>query len=226
MIENGHGFMGFWSDIDPSYHLSYQEWHNCEHMPERVSIPGFLEGRRYRTTGGGTTYFMCYVTRSPDVLGSPAYLAALNRPTQWTQEALTRFRNPTRMLYARLVTIGRAQPYRPYIALLRFDTGLSSDDLAAVLEASLPVGFVGSLFAAEVEASGIMTAERRIYSGGPGKQQFLIAIEGPEREATRACLAALEDRLGRDLRDAAPGLYWLEARIREEDLAKPPAQGA
>jgi len=43
MIEDGLGFMGFWSDIESNYLSSYQEWHNCEHMPERVSIRAMAE---------------------------------------------------------------------------------------------------------------------------------------------------------------------------------------
>ncbi len=42
------GLMGFWADIDEDYVLRFQEWHNYEHIPERVGIPGFNAGRRYR----------------------------------------------------------------------------------------------------------------------------------------------------------------------------------
>ena len=38
--------MGFWTDIDEDYVLEFQKWHNCEHMTERTSIPGFHVGRR------------------------------------------------------------------------------------------------------------------------------------------------------------------------------------
>ena len=50
------GLMAFWSDIDDDYVLRYQEWHNCEHVPERVAIPGFLRGRRYRDSSGGGAF--------------------------------------------------------------------------------------------------------------------------------------------------------------------------
>jgi hypothetical protein len=32
--EQGEGLMAFWSDIDAEYVLRYQQWHNCEHIPE------------------------------------------------------------------------------------------------------------------------------------------------------------------------------------------------
>jgi hypothetical protein len=41
---NSQGLLAFWADIDSDYVLRFQQWHNCEHMPERLSIPGFLGG--------------------------------------------------------------------------------------------------------------------------------------------------------------------------------------
>ena len=35
------GLMAFWADIEPTQLNRYQQWHNCEHIPERVSIPDF-----------------------------------------------------------------------------------------------------------------------------------------------------------------------------------------
>ena len=46
-----NGMLAFWTDIDEDYILEFQKWHNCEHMTERTSIPGFRVGRRYRGTG-------------------------------------------------------------------------------------------------------------------------------------------------------------------------------
>lgn len=222
MIENGLGFMGFWSDIESDYLLTYQEWHNCEHMPERVAIPGFIEGRRYRggATPTGASFFMCYVTDTPDVLGGAAYLAALERPTPWTREALTHFRNPSRTLYRRLSSVGSAPLHRPYLGLLRFDHELGPDELTALLPdvVQRQRGLVVSLFEVNAAASGIMTAERKIYSGGPSKQRFLIAVEGPEHGSVETLLKAVTAALGSRIRNAESWTYWQEARIRASDV--------
>ncbi len=45
-LADATGLMIIWADIDLNYVLRFQEWHNCEHVPERMSIPGFLRGRR------------------------------------------------------------------------------------------------------------------------------------------------------------------------------------
>jgi hypothetical protein len=47
-LQVSRGLMVFWADIDADYLPRFQEWHNTEHIPERISIPGFNVGRRYR----------------------------------------------------------------------------------------------------------------------------------------------------------------------------------
>ena len=220
-MEN-HGFLGFWSDIDAGYQLRYQEWHNCEHVPERVSIPGFVEGRRYRVASTGPLFFMCYVTRDPDVLSSPAYLAALNAPTPWTREALGHFQNPERSLYRRLHEVGSAPAHAPYIVLVRFNDALPWADLAAALEQWLDVAPVASarasLYDMNTDASKIMTAERRIYSAGPGERQYLIGVEMLTRDEADAATESLRTELAAHASDLDASIYWLETRIRAVDV--------
>lgn len=221
-LQDASGFMGFWSDIDADYERAYQEWHNCEHMAERVAIPGFIEGRRYRAVSGAPLFFMCYLTRGPEVLGSAPYLAALNRPTPWTREALTHFRNPVRTLYRRHVYAGASDRFRPYIVLVRFDDDRPAGVLAARLSATVAAdaATAGAFNEVDEAISGIMTAERRIYSGGPGRQQYLAAIEAPDRATAADAERRLKDALGPGIRDAHAGTYWLEARIRASDVAR------
>lgn len=222
---DSHGFMGFWSDIDADYRLTYQEWHNCEHMPERVGIPGFIEGRRYRALADGPTFFMCYLTRDPGVLSSGPYLAALNRPTPWTKEALTHFRNPERSIYRRVAVMGTVPTHVPYILQMRFNAPATGSGIAARLEAwmaSPPATELrASLYDMDTEASMIMTAERRIYEAGPGQRQYLILVElldkGPAEQAAEGLKAAL----GPEVRDLVTSTYWLETRIRAVDVRHP-----
>lgn len=226
---DSHGFMGFWSDIDADYRLTYQEWHNCEHMPERVGIPGFIEGRRYRALAEGPTFFMCYLTRDPGVLSSGPYLAALNRPTPWTREALTHFRNPERSIYRRVATTGSVPTHVPYILQLRFNATAAASAIAARLEAWMAhapaADLRASLYDMDTEASRIMTAERRIYEAGPGERQYLVLVElldkGPAERAAESLTAAL----GPEIRDLVAATYWLETRIRAVDVRHPGSAG-
>jgi hypothetical protein len=179
---SGLGLMAFWSEIDPDYVLRYQQWHNCEHIPERVSIPGFREGRRYRASSNAPQFLMFYETDATSVLASDPYMAALNSPTDWTREALTHFKNPVRSIYSRVAAVGEAgRLAAPYLTAMRFDLPDPSDGGSG----GTWIQAVGRcrgvsrarLWRADAAVSNIATSERKIYGGGPGKQAYLVMIE-------------------------------------------------
>ncbi len=87
------GLMAFWADVGADYVTEFRQWHNCEHVPERVGIPGFTVGRRYCGIGEAPMFFMTYETEDPGVLGSEPYLTRLYYPTHWTRKSVARFRN-------------------------------------------------------------------------------------------------------------------------------------
>ena len=173
------GLMGFWANVDPSDRERYRAWHNCEHMPERVGIPGFRAGRRYAATGNGYDYFMMYETADPDVLASEPYLDALNNPTDWTREALTYFRDPLRNVYRLIVDDGATDMMQaPCLVTVRFDGG--ANDPRQVDWAAKRQGWGAArirLYAIDEAVSGIKTSEKKIYGDGPGVQQYLLMVE-------------------------------------------------
>ena len=180
------GLMAFWADIDRDYELRFLEWHNCEHMPERVSVPGFVEGRRYRDLGGAPRYLMMYLTESAGVLGSDAYVERLDHPTPWTRESLGHFRNPSRNVYTVLAEHGRTSLREsPYLISIRFDiTPAAQRALRSSIRSTLLPGWaalsdVGRVrfYGIDAVVSGIETAERAIYEGGPGSQGYLLLAE-------------------------------------------------
>ena len=180
------GLMAFWADIDSDYEARFLEWHNCEHMPERVSVPGFREGRRYRELGGRPRYLMMYFTEDAGVLGSDGYMERLNQPTPWTRESLGHFRNPSRSVYALVAERGRTSLLEyPYLVAIRFDIAPASDARteSSIRSALVPgwavlpdVGRV-RFYGIDAVVSGIETAERGIYEGGPGSQCYLLLAE-------------------------------------------------
>ena len=103
--------MAFWATIAIPNQPAYLRWHNAEHIPERLSIPGFLHARRYRSVTTPARFLMFYETAGPEVLTSAAYLAALNRPTERTRQALPWFEAPLRNAYDGLASWG-ARPAR------------------------------------------------------------------------------------------------------------------
>lgn len=217
-FDDATGLMAFWVDIDAEDVPGFQEWHNCEHMPERLSIPGFLRGRRYRADTGAAHFLKLYETLTPDVLSSEAYLAALNAPTDWTRAALTLFRNPVRNVYRLVGAKGRAGRFcAPWLTALRFnlrrepDAEALADWLAAMAAAD---GIErAQLWAVDEAISGIQTSERRIYGGGPGQQQYLALVESCVPHPAADDALSRGDRAAPALatrQDETPGRYWLE----------------
>ena len=206
------GLMAFWADIDRDYEPRFLEWHNCEHMPERVSVPGFCEGRRYRALGDTPRYLMMYLTEGAEVLESDAYVERLNDPTPWTRESLGHFRNPSRNVYALLADQGRTSLREsPYVISIRFDVAPPVEHLlrSTIADELLPgwavlheVGRV-RLYGIDAAVSGIETAERGIYEGGPGAQRFLLLVdcarpEVVETEDWRSSWAGLDEGMAGD----------------------------
>ena len=96
-------------DADPAEERNFNQWYDNEHIIERVSIPGFLEARRYIAVAAEPKYLNFYTTETLDALRSPAYLQALRNPTAWTQHHMPKFRNFTRAA-ARSRSAGSALP--------------------------------------------------------------------------------------------------------------------
>lgn len=77
---------------EPPAHMEeeFNAWYDDEHLPERLAIPGFRSARRWvADVGPGQgKYLATYELDSAAVLGSPAYLERLNRPTPWSKRCL------------------------------------------------------------------------------------------------------------------------------------------
>jgi hypothetical protein len=85
-LVNDAGFLAIWSDVRIEQETDYLHWLTREHTSERLGVEGFLRVRVYRSLEVGIRrYFIHYELRSPDVVGSAAYLARLNTPTPWSQ---------------------------------------------------------------------------------------------------------------------------------------------
>ncbi len=192
--QDGSGLMAFWARIEESYLDRFRQWHNSEHMPERMSIPGFLAGQRYLGHATNNFFLMMYETRDPGVLGGEDYLARLNAPTDWTRESLPNFREPARNIYRRLAAQGKSDLFAaPCMVSVRFNADAVD---ASLVERVAPQAGAGRtrLYEIDPEISGIQTSERKIYGGGPGQQRWLLLVEcaigaGEEGSPLRGLLA-------------------------------------
>ena len=79
-------------DIVPEAVAEHDDWHTHEHLPERLSIPGFLRGTRWLRPAPGPRTACC--TRSSS---SPRWLPRLiwrgsTIPLPWTQKMMPHYR--------------------------------------------------------------------------------------------------------------------------------------
>jgi hypothetical protein len=218
----GKGVVAIWHGIRPEGRAEFYEWHNREHMPERVGIPGFRRGRRYIAHEGAPEFFTLYETATPEVLAGADYLARLNTPTEWTRRATRLFTDTSRSLCRVVLSLGPGAG--GWLMSWRYDVSPGREDeqrarLEPVLEEiAITQGIVGAhLCIADAQASAIETEEKkgRPKNAVPG---WVVLVEGG---AERAALEAACRRLAAPafftaagaLADVQRGLYQLQNAI-------------
>jgi hypothetical protein len=85
-------------DVAAQAQLEHDDWHSHEHLPDRLAIPGFRRGSRWRALAGGPAYFVMYEVGELGVLSSPAYIERLNHPSPWTAKMMPSYRGMRRGL--------------------------------------------------------------------------------------------------------------------------------
>ncbi len=183
---DARGLMAFWTNIDDEHLLEVQKWHNCEHVTERVTIPGFLVGRRYRGVDKAHTYLMYYETTDTSILQSEPYLHALNNSTPWTKKSLKYFKNNIRNIYELITIEGTsAITEAPYLYIIRFNIASEKENEVVNWLKTYYLSKISALsnvyrcclYQIDEKISNIMTGEREIYGGGPGQQKYLLMFE-------------------------------------------------
>lgn len=217
----GEAFVAIWHDIVPEGKGDFYEWHNREHVPERVGIPGFRRGRRYIAERGTPEYFNLYEVDTPEVLTGQDYLNRLNNPTPWTRRAVAHFRNVSRSLCRVGGSFGYGQG--GVMMTWRFEATVSREDelrrylareaLPAVVDRP---GVLGVHFGvADRSGSEIVTEEKKVRASVTLVPGWVILLEGisvaaVEQAAEPAlAVAALRGRGAAD--PIEQGVYRLES---------------
>ena len=113
-----------WFDLAAGAATAFDAWHNREHLIERMSVPGFLVGRRYvRATGArdpGHDYLVVYDARDLSVFESAPYGERLDNPTPLTQSVVPLLRDLTRTVCDVRAEMGRG--IGAYLRTIRMPT--------------------------------------------------------------------------------------------------------
>jgi hypothetical protein len=221
----GTGAIAIWNDILPESRDAFFEWHSREHMPERLSIPGFLRGRRFAAIGADIEFVTLYEAPGVDTFSSEAYKARLGQPTPWSREVLPGFRNNLRGVCR--VAYSAAHADGGFLWTMRLDEaeGRRDDLIRGLSERLLPplskrpkVTGV-HLLVCDQSLSGTNTALQRGRT--ITAPNIIVMIEGSTAEGASEAGEALTENMLAESGAASGskrGLYYLEyglAKINE-----------
>lgn len=216
----GQGVVAIWNDVAPEGRAAFYEWHNREHMPERVGIAGFLRGRRYVAIEGAPEFFTLYEAANTGVLAGPHYLERLNNPTPATRHVIPAyFRNMVRGVCHVRHSAGTGAGGLILTLRLACTSGREADladHLRTALAglAGMPEVIGAHLCVADPNASRIETAERKTHGAAvPG--WFVLIESVTTAGADAACDRLLAGDLTRHGAGAAMerGLYRLQISL-------------
>jgi hypothetical protein len=210
----GEGAVAIWNGIAEEGRQDFYAWHLHEHMPERLGIPGFLRGRRYRAVDKATQpeFFTLYETQTFEVTQGVDYLNRLNAPTAWTKRATSHFQTTSRSLTRVLASFGPGQGGA--LMTLRFDV---PDEVAAEVDAlrhllltlsSAPEITGAHLLRSDDAASAAKTNESKGRNDIEAPANWVILVEACSAKALRPVLARLRRRPV--LKNAVVGRYLHE----------------
>ena len=204
MALKGTAAIVIWSAIEPAMLEEHDAWHSVEHFPERLSVPGFLRGRRNAAVdpAAAEQRLIFYEIESIAVATSAAYLERLNHPTPWSRKIMAASRlNRTlcRVVASHGFGIGA------HVLARRPTRG---DGLqAAVAAISRAPGIVGAhLLQKDSNVERPSTAEEKLRHGGAdASADWIVLVEAYEARAL--------DAIAREAPAAEPALRYTLAQV-------------
>jgi len=144
----------------------HDDWHTHEHLPERLSIPGFVRGTRWVSLDGKPRYFVLYEVDQLATLQSEAYLERLNNPSPWTSKMMPNYRGMTRGLCSVSGSFGVGMSQIGLLIRFKPEAGMESSLRAWLINDILPQlpsrRGLGSAHLFEGTLTPQMTKEQRI----------------------------------------------------------------
>jgi hypothetical protein len=195
----GRAAVAMWWNVAPEMRDEFEHWHTHEHIPERLSIPGFLRGTRWSALDGSPSFFVLYEAARLAVLTGKDYLARLNDPTPWSRKMMPHHLDMVRSLcrvrasagspLARALTTVRFSPRRRGARAVA--DWLAQDMLPQVTQRKGMGG--GCLLQAQLPDVATRTTEQQIR-GNDGTADWVLVLSGYDATAV--------EMVGNELRSA------------------------
>ena len=198
-------------DVAPEAVMEHDDWHTHEHMPERVSIAGFLRGTRWVAHRGEPRYFVMYEVAELATLTSAAYLERLNNPTPWTSKMMVHYRGMNRGFCSVRSSLGFGMGHVALLIRFKPQTQRATSMRSWLLEQALPElprkPGIASVHAFESALTPPMTNEQRIRGADAGFE-WAILVTGYREDALSMGTLELEEHGATGLLDSSYGLQY------------------
>jgi hypothetical protein len=166
-------------DVADEAIAEHDDWHTHEHLPERLSIPGFMRGTRWVSLRGQPRYLVMYEVAQLTTLTSEAYLQRLNNPTPWTSKIMTHYHGMSRGLCSVTASFGLGVGHVALLVRFKPQAAAEARLRTWLVEQALPqlpskIG-VGSVHLLEGALTPQMTNEQRIRGADAGVDWAILA---------------------------------------------------
>lgn len=214
MAQQQPGVLAIWNDCRAGREAEFDAWFQGEHLLERLSVPGFLFGRRHQAISGSAGYFNFYLVESPDVLTSRPYLERLDNPTPMTRKIMSEvFLNMNRTVCRRMLQRGAFRG--AFAVTARFDQAPDNNALTALLDELLRDTTVasGEIWIA-LDPAGMPVSMEEKLRGGDKKIKGCLMIDTlrqPDAESMGA-------RLSQQFSTADVGVFRVLCQLGRGDL--------
>jgi hypothetical protein len=208
------GILAIFNDCRAGREAEFEAWFQGEHLIERLSVPGFLFGRRHKAISGSCGYFNFYMVETPAVLTSKPYLERLDHPTPLTRTIMSEvFVNMNRTVCRR--TTRRGSFRGAFAVTARFNQTPDETALAAVLDklTADPAAAGGEIWIA-LDAAGMPVSMEEKLRGGDKKIAGALIVDTLYREQAETVGAQLATQFpGADI-----GVFRVLCQIGRGDL--------
>lgn len=165
-------------DVAPEAINEHDDWHTHEHLPERLSISGFLRGTRWVAIDGQPRYMVLYEVERLATLDSDAYLQRLNNPTPWTSKMMPHYRGMTRGLCNVTASFGFGVGHVALLLRFRPEATTERETRSWLVDDILPQlpsrAGIGSAHLLEGALRPQMTNEQRIRGADAGVDWAIV----------------------------------------------------
>jgi hypothetical protein len=210
-----YGVLAIWNDCLAGHEAEFETWFQGEHLLERLSVPGFLFGRRHKAISGSNGYFNFYLTETPAVLASKPYLERLDNPTPMTRQVMSGiFINANRTVCRRALRRGAFRG--AYVVTVRFGAAPDVNALTAEIDALMadPAKVANGEIWVALDPAGMPVSKEEQLRGGDKKIAGCLMIDTLHQADAEAIGASL----GKKFSGAEVGVFRVLCQLGRGDL--------